>query len=333
VRLRFGLGALALTSLAGAACLPTDTRTPPASIFLTVTSADQPLVTTADGWSIVVDRLLLGIGGAGFLPGAFDNRSCNIYSEARYFRLLDARLPTDQKVSTIFGLGRCNFSFAIGWPSDDTLLGENVTQADKDLMAVSTFGDGRLRTQGIAIDFAATATRGPETKQVRWKLRQGTGMTCSRTVAGMPSQPFELESEANLAFPIGIRGAALFADNASPDATLRFDSIAAADTVHGNADGEITLDEVAKVTLNVARQYGPYKATSVPRAPARPDLPGSASLTDYIYGDLLPTLVRMREGVTCAAGFRPSLPPSDASVTDTRADEGDVSVDEDGAEE
>jgi len=298
-----------------------------------VTSADEPLVTTADGWSIVVDGLILGIGVAGLLTPAFVNRSCNSYSEGpRYSRLLDARLPTDQKVSTLFGLGRCHLTFAITPPSDDTLLGENVSQADKDRMAGRALADGR-RAAGMAIDFAATATRGPETKQVHWQLRQGRGFTCSRTVEGVPSQPIELESEANLPFHIGIRGAALFADSAGPTATLRFDSIAAADTDHGNGDGEITLDEVGKVTLDVARRYGPYDSASIPGAPVVPTFPGSASLEDYIYRDLLPTLVSMREHVTCTAGFFPPLRPGDASVTDTSPDEGDASVDEGGAEE
>ena len=333
---RFGFVAVALTSLGGAACLPTDTRTPPASIFLMVTTADEPTVTTADGWSIVVDRLMLGIGSAGFVPGnaASDYRSCQSYSEGPpYHRLLDARLPTDQKLSTIFGLGRCHFNFAIAAPSSDALLGETVTQADKDRMMVRVLADGPRRLGGIVIDFSATATRGPETKQVHWQFSEGgVGLTCSRTVAGSPPQPIELESGATLAFHIGIRGAALFADDASPDATLRFDTIAAADTVYGNADGEITLDEVGKVTLEIARRHGPYNAASVPGAPVGPGIPGSVSLEDYIERELLSTLVRMREDVTCTA-YRPRLLPRDASVSDTSADAGEASVDEGGPEE
>jgi hypothetical protein len=220
------------------------------------------------------------------------------------------------------------------------LLGENVTQADKDRMAGSgsEFGDPRQRMQGIAIDFAATATRGPETKQVRWRFRQGAGLLCARTVAGMTAEPIELASEASLAFHIGIRGAALFADDASPDASLRFDSIASADTIYGNGDGEITLDEVGKVTLNVARRYGRYDAASVPGAPVGPRIPGSATLEDYINRELLTAMVRMREDVTCTGGFGPTQGPSgpsvrDAPVTDTSADEGEASVDEGGPEE
>ena len=47
---------------------------------------------------------------------------------------------------------------------------------------------------------------------------------------------------------------------------------------------------------------------------------------------MVTALVRMREDITCTAGFRP-LRPSDAAVTDTSVDEGDASVDEGGAEE
>ena len=80
MRLRFGLVAFALASFGAAACLPTDTRTPPASIFLRVSSADEPSETTADGWTIVVDRLLVCIGGASLgisNTAEFDYRSCN----------------------------------------------------------------------------------------------------------------------------------------------------------------------------------------------------------------------------------------------------------------
>ena len=333
MRLRFGLIAVALVSYGGMGCLPADTRTPPASLLLRVASADEPSETTADGWTIVVDRLLLGIGSGGFVHGiiglgpTLDWRSCNSYSEGpHYWRLLDARHPTDQKLNIIFGLGRCYFGFGISSPSDEALLGETVTQTDKDRMAVRAGPDG-TRRGGIAIDFAATATRGPETKQVHWEFREGRGFTCSRTVAGMPWQPIELESEAILAFHIGIRGAALFADDASPDATLRFDSFAAADTVYGNADGEITLDEVGKVTLNVARRYGLYNAASVPGAPVGPGIPGTVTLEDYLYRELLSMLVRMREDVTCIS-YRPPQRPGDASVRDAPADEGDASADE-----
>jgi hypothetical protein len=69
-----------------------------------------------------------------------------------------------------------------------------------------------------------------------------------------------------------------------------------------------------------------------------PRIPGSTTLEDYISRELLTTMVRMREDVTCTATFRPPQGPSgtsvrDASVTDTSADEGEASVEEGGPEE
>src|SRR5689334_11162816 len=81
-----------LAMLGSPSCLPADTRPPPGSILLLVSSADQPTTVTADGWSITIDRLLLGMGDAslGF--------NCKTYSESDYLRLLDARITTDQKL-------------------------------------------------------------------------------------------------------------------------------------------------------------------------------------------------------------------------------------------
>jgi hypothetical protein len=292
---RLGLVVMALASLAGASCLPADTRPPAGSILLTVTSADDPSVTTADGWSIAVDRLLLGIGYASL------GHDCNSYSEAEYERLLDGRLGTDQRLSILFGLGQCDFEFHVAAPSAETLLGEGVTDADKELMAThEDFRAGRP-PDGIAVDFAATATRGPEIKRVHWMFRQATTyLRCVRTEPGMPSQPLELQSNDNLTLHIGIRGVALFGDDAdSRTAVMRFDPIAMADTMYGNGDAEVTLDELDGVSLDLARQSGPYRVGSVRSGPV-------SSLEDYVYLVLLSRLVGFRENITCETqlGYR-----------------------------
>jgi hypothetical protein len=334
-----GLVASVLGFLVGPSCLPTDTREPPGSILLMVTSADEPSVTTADGWSIAVDRLLLGMGDAnlgGTYLGLGPDENCTRYSTSRYRRLLDARFPDDQKLSIMFGLGQCHFYFNIGAPSYDALLGEGVTEADKDRMAAPEFPIRGRVPLGIAIDLVATATRGPETKRVHWKFSEGPrGLTCGRGVPPEPSQPIELQRDVNLTFHIGIRGAALFGDDADPNtATLRFDAIAAADTTYGNNDGEITLDELGGVSLDFARRHGPYRIATRPGDPPGPPVPGTQKLKDYVNRELLPSLVRMREDITCRAQsqFVPPAPPGrDAAVDEGGLDEG--GLDEDGADE
>src|SRR5689334_23980887 len=118
-----------LAVLGNPSCLPADTRPPPGSILLLVSSADQPTTVTDDGWSITIDRLLLAMGDAslGF--------NCKTYSESDYLRLLDARITTDQKLVVLYGEGRCYFDFGVRWPTSDTVLGEGITEADRDLMA------------------------------------------------------------------------------------------------------------------------------------------------------------------------------------------------------
>jgi len=296
---RLGIGAIALALLGGSvSCLPADTRPPPGSILLTVASGDEPVTTTADGWAISVDRLLLGIGGVHLDYGT----SCSRYTESGgYLRLLDGRLPDDQKLGIVYGLGRCYFGFQVFWPSSDTVLGEGVSEADRQRMEGS---GGRVFHQGRTVDFSATATRGTETKRVHWQLRQpATYPRCFRKPPdGAPPQPIELPGDENLTFHIVIRGTALFADDADPaTAKLRFDPIARADGILGFfADDEVTLEELRAMSMDAVRQYGPYGVpdtmtggpNSVPR-----------SLEDYMYRVLLRRVAGFREDVSCDNNF------------------------------
>jgi len=284
---------LALASFGGAvSCLPVDTRTPPGSLFLALESNNEPSVTTADGWSISIDRFLLGAGHVAL------GRCCTGYSDAEYDRLLDGLLPTAQKVGIVYGLGQCGFSFRIASPSNDmVLLGEGVTEADKEF--IGNWDDrGPYRLPNIgAVYFAATATREGETKHVRWLISKSTSyFECKRrTETG--TQPMRLESNDNVSLHVGIRGVELFGNDESLTAELRFDAFAYADNEFGDGDGEVTLQEMGRVELNRLRAFGPYSASNVENL--------VRSLEDYVYFVLLPKIARFRENVTCEtrAGF------------------------------
>jgi hypothetical protein len=299
-RARGGLRFVAavLAGLGGAAsCPPADTRPPAGSILLTVTSADEPSVTTADGWSISLSRFLLGMGHASL------GDDCTSYSEARYERLLDGRLPSDQKLSILFGLGRCDFQFGVVPPSPDTLLGEGVSEADKELMGTRVDAPPGRPAGGIAVDLAGTATRGTETKRFHFMLSQATAyFGCVRTVDDARADPIQLTSDENLTLHIGVRGAALFSDDGDPStAVLRFDPFAAADTTFGDDDDDVTLDELAKVTIKVARDFGgPYGVGT--HTGVYPSTFG-----DYLYLVALSQLVGFRENIDCLShiGFAP----------------------------
>jgi len=277
-------------------------------MLLLVTSDDQPSTTTVDGWSITVDRLMVGIGEAALL------HPCDEYSEAHYLRVLDGRLIRDQKLNIMYGLGQCNFGFQIISPLRDAVLGEGVTEADLERMASSASRQpGSVREDGIAVDFAATATRGGETMRVHWPFKQPTTyLPCARGTMKSP-QTIALRSGEDLSFHIGLRGVALFSDNdlflddagtpAPATPALRFDPIAAADTTFGNADGEVTLDELDDVPIKFAQQFGPYLAL--------PGLGGSFAikLGDYVHVVLSHRLVSFREDVTCATNIGSGRPP------------------------
>jgi hypothetical protein len=150
----------------------------------------------------------------------------------------------------------------------------------------------------MTVDFSATATRAMETKRVHWQFRQpATYPRCYRNPTDAAPQPAELRGDENLTFHIAIRGAALFRDDFNPTtAKLRFDPIAAADAVHGNADDEVTLAELGAMSLDAVRQYGPY---SVPDTMTRVPSPMPRSLENYMYRVLLQGLAGFREDVIC----------------------------------
>ena len=279
---------LTLASFGGAvSCLPADTRTPPGSLFLALVSENEPSVTTADGWSISVDRFLLGAGHVEL------GRCCTGYSDAEYNRLLDALLPTAQKVGIVYGLGQCGFSFRIASSSSDQLLlGEGVTEADKELMGTwDDPGPHRLPTSN-AVYFAASATRGGETKHVHWLISMSTSyFDCARRTETGATQPMRLESNENVSLHVGIRGVELFGNDESMTAELRFDPFAYADDEFGDGDGEVTLQEIGRVELNRLRAFGPYSASNTATS--------VRSLGDYLYYVLLPKIARFRENVTC----------------------------------
>jgi hypothetical protein len=291
-----------LASLGGVvSCLPLDTRPVPGSILLNLVADDEPSVMTADGWSIAVDRLLLGIGNPALDRNPWSsNRACTSYSDTDYDRVLDGRLPTAQKVGLVYGLGQCDFAFRIASPSGDAILGEGVSEADRDAMT-GTIAPPGARADSIAVDFAATATQANETMRVHWKFRQPASyFNCKRqTETGLSL--LRLESNDNITLHVGIRGVELFGNDESADAELRFEPLAYADREFGNQDGDITLEEMGRVDLSRLRGFGPYSAGSnvqfVPR-----------TLADYMNVVLLPKIARFREKIVCQWG-RPGGPP------------------------
>jgi hypothetical protein len=257
-------------------------------VLLTVTSGDEPSVITADGWSMTVDRLFIGLGNAGFEP----RTDCETYSDSSYDRLLDATLSKEQKLSIIYALGNCPFHLNLWSPSPEAVLGEGVTEADREAMGGLGATTPNRPPVGIAVDFAATALRGAETKRMHWRFRQFTSYgPCSPRAEDRTPLPLVLHSDENLTVRTAVRGTVLFADDAAATASLRFDPMAEADTTPGGGDGEVTLQELGMVRIEDARRFGPYGCNG--------GLCSPRTLEDYLYQVLFQQIVQFSAPFGC----------------------------------
>jgi hypothetical protein len=311
--------------LMSAGCLPTDTRPPPASVLVQA-SADEAIrtgVTTADGWSVKFDRFLITLGRA-----SLDGDACNPYSDARYERILDMQQPSPQKISLLYGLGQCDFSFSVVHPVWDSVVGPGVA-ADEALMMQTAGSDkytaptGQLA--GVNTYVTGTAERSGVRKTFAWSFRldfeyQG----CS---SGSDAGPQGLTLHGNEATTVDllVRGETLFqTDVDATSGKLQFEPFAAADSIVGNDDGQITLDELNSIPITVSG--GPRGAVDagamVPDAGLSPQaldaglaaLDGSlgdyssgdggvlspSTLEDFVYLELFPSIVRYQDTGQCA---------------------------------
>lgn len=275
-------------------CLPADTRPPPATVLVDVSGNDasQNGVTTVDGWSISIDRFLIGIGDA----SAGDN--CISYSDAGYSRLIDGKRTDDQKLSLLFALGQCEMRYRVSSPATDTLLGAGVSETDAILLAAKAVDPYVMQPSGVAVDLTASATRGTSFKHFHWSFRQRIRyQNCETPLDGKPVTPLDFPSNANLTYHIALMPDALLRDDKTMTASLRFDAIASADTMFGDGDGDVTLDELGKVSLDVARKAGPY---GIPDPdPMDPNPMPIQSLEDYVYLVLMPRIPQFREPILC----------------------------------
>jgi hypothetical protein len=296
-KLAFLSVALAVTAFE---CVPADTRPTPGSLTFTVSPSPAVAggVVTADGWSIHFDRVLLGIGNEGL------GEACAIYGEASYDRILDVTSQANQHLGIVHGLGQCDVDFRIAAPSTDAILGDGVTEDDKTRLRTPG-GDAYVPSGGIAADVAATATRGAVTKRFHLSFRPRIRyQRCSLDPdAGLPA--VDLESNVDLTYDIRIEAEALLRDDVDVAARLRFDPFANADT---DGDGTVTLDELRAVPIEDVRDGGPFEAGTYEVDDAGQLTRGRpiviATLGDYVYLLLAPTLARFRDTGTCIPSAR-----------------------------
>jgi hypothetical protein len=300
VLLACGAGALAAAGVAALdACVPADDRPTPGKLTLTVSPspAVQNGVVTADGWSVVFERVLVGIGRASL------GNSCARYSDSSYDRLLDVTTKSNQKLSILYGIGQCDLRFRVSSPSSDAVLGEGVTEDDKTALRTPG-GDAYVPLGGIAMDVTGAATRNGVTKRFHLVFRPRVRYADCRLEPDA-GQAVDLQSNVDEVFDIRIEAEAVLRDD--PDAataSLRFEPFAAADK---NGDGVVTLDELRAVPIASVRDAGSFEAgiyefdddAGIFRAGRAVAI---ESLGDYVYELLLPSLPRFRGTGTCGAG-------------------------------
>jgi hypothetical protein len=285
------------------ACVPADTRPPPGVLTTTVSPSPAVVhgVVTADGWTITFERVLVGIGDVGL------GDTCTIYGEANYDRLLDVTHDGGQRLGILHGIGQCDMDFRVGAPSADAILGEGVTMDDATRLRTPG-GDAYVPLGGVGVELSATATRAGVTKRFTLSFRQRLRYRhCALDPdAGLPA--LDLQSNGDLVYDIRIEAEAILRDDVDAAAELRFDPFAKADT---NGDGIVTLDELRAVPIDTIRDGGAFEAGILEYDPDSGSTDRGrtiviATLGDYVYELLLPTLPRFRDTGTCAAGQRRS---------------------------
>lgn len=295
---------LALLAPLAAACLPKDTRPPPSSVLFTASpseaAAKPELPTpTEDGWEVSFERVLITIGRA-----SVDGDSCNSYSEARYTRVLSLLgAPPQEKISESFALGHCDFGFAVINAESDSLLGSTATQADLDFLRVAG-EDKYAGPSGVSFYVEGSASKGLVRETFAWKFRGRMRLQdCTEMVDGRAVQGLDLVQDGEVSVDVTLAPERIFADGMDPaKSKLRFDAIAAADTEAGNADGEVTLDELGLVPFEMLSGVaeGAYEPPPADTALV------FTTLEDFVYMGVAPTVARYRGTGKCQSQLRPA---------------------------
>jgi hypothetical protein len=210
-----------------------------------------PAATFADAWSVRYGTFLVVLS---------DVRVAETTASAPVARMPAARLfdmhrPGSKPVFTASALPAKAYehvSYVIG-PATAAISGQELgaggaTAADAQLMV----------DKGYALYVEGTATKGAESKRFAWGFRTTTLFDrCEGPISGKTTPGVVVRNGGTDAVEITIHGDHLFYDDLQdPAAKVRFDNIASADA---NADGEVTLEELAAVKLAaIPAEKGPY---------------------------------------------------------------------------
>jgi hypothetical protein len=199
-----------------------------------------------DGWSVKYTKFLVVITEF----TAADDKGA-VGGKVAGSKLFDMHAPGRKPVASLPGLEAKAYnrvSFSVVPATAATELGQGATEADKQLMLAG----------GLSVYVAGSATKGAVTKSFEWGMKTATLYDrCKAEEGGKEVEGLVVATGATENVELTIHGDHFFYDDLqSPDAKLRFDNLAAADS---DNDGKITLEELSKVQLAaLPSANGPY---------------------------------------------------------------------------
>jgi hypothetical protein len=238
--MKIGLACLALTVLVLPACGGDDDGAASGTLSVTVYGEEFieegiPADAFVDGWAIDFDRFLVSIGEVTAAVGEDDpSLSDDSY---RIFDLAQSSGGEGFEVASgeVDGGGYDHVGFRIA-PGTDPAAG-NASADDVTLMA-----DG-----GYALYVEGTATREEEEKTFAWGFAGATRYGHCEGTAEVDGDTASTQ--------ITVHADHLFYDDlVSSEPNVAFDLVAAADDV-GDADGDVTQDELAAVDITSEERY------------------------------------------------------------------------------
>jgi hypothetical protein len=189
-----------------------------------------------DGWRIKFSKFLIVLGDI-----SVADKNAGAAGKVGSTQLLDLVSPGPHDVGALNGIE------ARGW--DEVGYSVLAIQPSTAVHSSATGDDATLmRNGGFSVYVAGTAANGGATKTFGWGFTNSTRYDdCVAEVDGKETPGIAVTSGGNESVQLTIHGDHFFYDDlASPDALVRFNAMAAADT---NDNGEVTLEELGQVKL------------------------------------------------------------------------------------
>jgi hypothetical protein len=242
----------------------------------------------ADGWTVFYDRFLVSLGHV-----SAEGDSCVGYNDPDYSRVFDMLQDGSQRVGLLFALGRCTLDFELSSPHDDSVLGDGASEADKALLRTPGT-DPYAEQSGVSILVEGHAESAAGRKRFAWPYRHRIDYAeCRAGERGGFQSGVDLKADEKATLDLLVRGSTLFRGRLDDgDTPPGFQEFADADSVYGNDDGEITIDELGDVPLADIATAERYSDAPSSRDPW-------TTLGDYLYLGLFPLVVRYRGDGSC----------------------------------